>query len=322
MLIDEVSIILTAGHGGAGKVSFRPGMKGPDGGNGGRGGAIWGKATQDITALNYFQGKKQLRGINGDAGGSNSSSGKDGADIELNLPVGTSILDKATGEAVELTTVDQRILICRGGLGGKGNEEFKSSLNTTPRYAQKGLPGQEKKVKLILRLIADYGLIGLPNAGKSSLLNELTRAQAKVGSYPFTTLEPNLGVFSPSHLERSEGSKILADIPGLIEGASTGKGLGIKFLKHIEKVGLLIHCIAADSTNVVEDYQVIDQEMTQFNPALLDKKRIILLTKSDLVDPKTIQKQIKLLQKFAVEVYLVSIYDYESIEKLKKLLRK
>src|SRR3989344_1705592 len=240
MLIDEVEITITGGHGGSGKVSFGPGKKsGPDGGNGGRGGDVYILATTDLYALNQFTKTKNVEGNNGQAGGGTRKSGEDGKDLEILIPLGTELQDKDSGEIINLDSLDEKILIAKGGLGGRGNYEFRSPFNTTPMYSQKGLPGQKRNLKVLLKLIADFGLIGLPNAGKSSLLNELTNASAKIGDYQFTTLEPNLGVIPSRYPERSEESKIIADLPGLIEGAATGRGLGIKFLKHIEKVGLL-----------------------------------------------------------------------------------
>jgi len=314
MLIDEVEIILRGGHGGAGKVSFYPGLKsGPDGGNGGKGGDVYIKVTSDLTALNQFSREKLREAENGKPGESNRKFGKDGADIEVTLPIGTVLTDELTAEEIEINDLDQRILIAKGGLGGRGNYEFKSSRRTTPKYAQPGLFGEEKRFKVELKLIADLGLIGLPNAGKSSLLNELTAAKAKIAEYPFTTLEPNLGVLD---------HKVLADIPGLIEGAAEGKGLGIKFLKHIEKVTLLLHCIAADSDNVMRDYKTVRQELEKFDRGLEDKQEIILLTKSDLVDKKDLDKKIQALKKLKKEVHPVSIHDYEALEDLKQILLK
>ncbi len=312
MLIDEVDIILNGGHGGAGKVSFRPGERsGPDGGNGGCGGDLYLKVTSDLFALNQFSKAKTLKAGDGENGGGNLKFGKNGADLEISLPLGTTILDKDSGEKIDLSDLNQKILIAKGGLGGRGNADFKSPKNTTPMFAQKGLPGVEKNLKVILKLIADFGLIGLPNAGKSSLLNELTAANVKVANYPFTTLEANLGVLK---------SKVIADIPGLIEGASTGKGLGIRFLKHIEKVKLLLHCISAESEDPVSDYQIVRNELGSFNPKLLEKEEIILLTKSDLVEKSDLGKKMKALKKLKREVLPVSIHDYDSLEDLKKLL--
>lgn len=313
MLIDEVEITVQGGHGGAGKVSFGPAKySGPDGGNGGRGGDVFIKVTSDLTALNQFTRQTFLKAEDGEAGAYQKKSGKDGKDLELTLPLGTFLEDKDSGEILELDDLNQRVLIVKGGLGGKGNFELKSPRRTTPKEAQPGLPGKEMHLKVVLKLIADFGLIGLPNAGKSSLLNELTAAKAKIASYPFTTLEPNLGVLN---------TKIIADIPGLIEGASGGKGLGIKFLKHIEKVKLLLHCISAKSEDIVKDYQVVRNEMGSFNPELLDKEEIILLTKSDLVEKKELEKGVKALKKFKRQIVPVSIYDFESLENLKKILQ-
>lgn len=313
MLIDEVEITVKGGHGGPGRVSFGPAKySGPDGGNGGRGGDVYLKVTSDLFALNQFTKKKFLKAEDGEGGGKNKRSGKDGKDLDLTLPIGTFLEDKNSGEVFELNDLNQGILIARGGLGGKGNFELKSPRVTTPKSAQVGLPGQERQLKVLLKLIADFGLIGLPNAGKSSLLNELTAANVKTAAYPFTTLEPNLGVLN---------GKVIADIPGLIEGASKGKGLGIKFLKHIEKVKLLLHCISAESEDVLKDYQIVRNELGTFNPELLEKEEIILLTKSDLAEKTGLEKRVKALRKFKREILPVSIYDFDNLEKLKERLK-
>ena len=312
MLIDDVSIEVTAGHGGAGKVSFGKGMRsGPDGGNGGKGGNAYITVTSNLFALNQFSRNKHIRAEDGQAGGVNRKSGRDGKDIELKLPVGSILTDLESGQEIELTDLNQKILICRGGLGGRGNFELRSSRNTTPMRAQKGLPGETKQFKILLKFLAHYGLIGLPNAGKSSILNELTNAKARTSNYSFTTLEPNLGDFN---------GNIIADIPGLIEGAAEGKGLGMKFLKHIEKVELLLHCISLESENVETDYKIITRELEKFSPKLLEKKRIILLTKTDLVTTGTVKKQISKLKKFKHPIIAVSIHDYESMQELHKQL--
>jgi len=327
MLIDEVDIILSGGHGGAGRVSFLPGKRsGPDGGDGGRGGDIYIRATTDIYGLNQFSKAKVVEAENGKSGGGARKFGEDGKDLELLMPLGTEILDKETGDVISLDNLEDRILICKGGLGGRGNFEFRSSVNTTPMYAQSGLPGQKRNFKVLLKLIADFGLIGLPNAGKSSLLNELTNANAKIGEYQFTTLEPNLGVLTlrhpdPERATRVEGEgSIIADLPGLIEGAASGKGLGIKFLKHIEKVELLLHCISAESENLKTDYQIIRKELGEFDKKLLDKKEIILLTKTDLIDKKQLENKIKILKKLSKDVLEISIHDWDSLEKLKSVI--
>lgn len=316
MLIDEVDLIFKAGHGGAGRASFYPGKKsGPDGGNGGVGGNIYIKVTSDLTALNQFSKTKFLKAENGENGGGNKKTGRNGKDLIITLPLGTSLINESTEEEIELNNLDQEILLCKGGLGGRGNFEFRSSTNTTPRNAEAGLEGEEKSFKVVLKLIAEYGLIGLPNAGKSSLLNELTETNVKTAEYPFTTLEPNLGV-----LQSRIGSKIIADIPGLIAGASSGKGLGINFLKHIEKVKLLLHCISAFSEDVMSDYKTVQTELKNFNPELLEKEEIIVLTKSDLVSKEELLEKIKTLKKFKKEILGVSIYDLDSLQNLRKFL--
>ncbi|OGE26588.1 hypothetical protein A3C26_04270 [Candidatus Daviesbacteria bacterium RIFCSPHIGHO2_02_FULL_39_12] len=304
MLVDEAEIIVKAGHGGPGRVSFRSKKGGgPNGGDGGRGGDIYAKAVTDIYALKQFLSKKICQAEDGQDGGVEMRSGANGKDLILTMPVGT-FLTSEEGSENELIKEGQEFLLAKGGLGGRGNASFRSPSNTTPKYAQKGLDGQEKHLLLKLKLIADIGLIGLPNAGKSSLLNEITNANAKIGDYPFTTLEPNLGVLN---------GRVLADIPGLIEGASEGKGLGHKFLKHIEKVRLLLHCISAESDNPVRDYEIVRTELKKFNPELLNKREIILLTKSDL-------GEIKLKKIGRKEVIPVSIYDFDSIQALTKIL--
>lgn len=300
MFIDEVDVIFQAGNGGPGRASFYPGYKsGPDGGNGGNGGSIYVTVSSDLSILNQFQGNRIRKAEVGGKGGSNNKYGRNGSDLTVLLPLGSAVTDIETNETIEMDDINKRVLVCRGGFGGRGTKALASPNNTTPIHAEPGKPGQEKKLKIVLKLIADYGLIGLPNAGKSSILNELTKANVKVANYPFTTLEPNLG---------SLGKKILADIPGLIEGASEGRGLGIKFLKHIEKVKLLLHCISAESDFLDADYRTVRKEIIQFNPLLAQKEEIILLTKADLVSDSDLEKKRKILKKRG-KVYLVSILD-------------
>lgn len=311
MFIDEAEIIVEGGHGGAGKVSFFARKAGPSGGNGGRGGDVYAQVNANIPSLRRYVEHTKFKAADGSAGGINRRYGQDGAILYLQMPVGTTIIDLDTHEEVELTTLNTEIFLCGGGEGGLGNDAFKTATNRTPRNFEPGKPGQVRRLKLILKLIAEYGLVGLPNAGKSSLLNELTAANVKTASYPFTTLEPNLGVF--------EGH-IIADIPGLIEGASTGKGLGIKFLKHIEKVHLLLHCILVESSDVIRDYETVTKELSQYNKTLTSKKTIILLTKTDLVNKDEVNQKVKLLKKFDHPIIPISIHDFDSLELLKKSL--
>jgi len=311
MLITEVNIDFNAGNGGDGKVSFRKNKKGPNGGNGGKGGNIYITATSNIYALNNLSKTTEIEAESGQSGMLNKKNGKAGQDLEVKLPIGTIITDNNSQEVFEITSKDQRFLLCKGGEGGKGNWEYRSSTNTTPRYAESGFKGQQRHLYINLKLIADYGLIGFPNAGKSSLLKEITSANPKIGNYPFTTLEPNLGELN---------NKIIADIPGLIQGASKGKGLGIKFLKHIERVSLLLHCISCESENHKKEYNTIRNELEVYNPKLLDIPEVILLTKTDLKPEKEIMSFIKSLKSLKKQVLPVSIHNWDSLEKLKTLL--
>lgn len=312
MLVDDITITIKAGKGGDGAVSFRRTGQtpkgGPDGGNGGTGGNVYFQGIDDIEALRQFRFKKDLKAEDGVPGGRQNLYGRKGEDLILRIPVGTRITDLTKNNSIEIDDTETKVLIAKGGQGGRGNNEFKSATNQTPRYAEKGEPGEIKKLHLQLRLIAQVGLIGLPNAGKSSLLATLTNAQPKIGNYAFTTLEPNLGVMD---------GITLADIPGLIEGASTGKGLGIQFLKHIEKTKLLIHCIDATVDNIRQTYDVVRKEFEQYNKTLLQKEEIIVLTKSDLLDDKTLRGKIKQLSKTKKPIYTVSVYNPESLSQLK-----
>jgi GTP-binding protein len=230
----------------------------------------------------------------------------------LKIPVGTRIIRQSDGSVEEMLEVGQHIRAVSGGLGGKGNFLFRSSVNTTPYESQDGLPGEEDSFSLELRLIADVGLVGLPNAGKSSLLNELTAAQSKVGNYAFTTLEAHLG---------SHYGLILADIPGLIEGASQGKGLGIKFLKHIERTRVLFHLVSAESDDVVRDYRTIRRELEEYNTELLEKQEYVFLTKSDAVEPERLAEELARLSTAGIKATPISILDAAAMERVKKVLR-
>ena len=313
MLIDDVVIKVAAGDGGRGAVAFNKNLMslGPAGGSGGNGGGIYCEGVSDLGALRQFRFKKDLSADDGENGKGQFSDGKDGRDLILKVPVGTVIHNLKSGKDQEITKIGERILVAIGGHGGKGNFLFRSSRNTSPIRFQEGLPGEQFTLRLELKLIADVGLIGLPNAGKSSLLNELTNAKSKVANYPFTTLEPNLGVYY---------ELILADIPGLIEGASSGKGLGVKFLRHVERTDILFHLISTESVNVKKDYAVIRKELGAYNKALLKKKEYLFFSKSDTLDPKELKKKIATLKKLNSSVTPISIYDMDSIESVKNIL--
>ena len=315
MLIDDVKIKVIAGTGGRGAVAFNSSKMslGPTGATGGKGGDIYLEGVSDLGALIQFRYKKEIMAENGENGKPQFNDGADGKDVILKVPTGTVAHDLKKNQDSEILAIGQRLLIAKGGKGGKGNYKFRSSVNTSPIEFQEGLPGEEVQLRLELKLIADVGFVGLPNVGKSSLLNELTNAQSKVANYPFTTLDPNLGVYY---------ELILADIPGLIEGASGGKGLGIKFLRHVERTNTLFHFISAESDNPVQDYRVIRKELGAYNEKLLEKPEYVFLSKSDLVTEKEVAKKIKALKAVAKEVIAISIHDVDKLKKVEEILRK
>jgi GTP-binding protein len=317
MLVDNITLIVKAGNGGNGSASLlhngQTSKGGPDGGNGGNGGNIYFVGSTNVTDLREFRYTKKIIAKNGRDGMQQKKNGQKAADITTLIPLGTKVTDVVTNDTIEITQADKPILIAKGGRGGRGNVNFKNSLNQTPKTAEKGELGQERELLLELRLIAEIGLIGLPNAGKSSLLTVLTNARPTVAAYPFTTLDPTVGMLE---------THPIADIPGLIEGASRGKGLGIDFLRHIEKTKIILHCIDVTSENPNQAYKIIREEFKQFDPTLLTKPEYILLTKTDLADVATIEKVTKLFIKEKKQVFMCSIYDEKNIETLKGILVK
>lgn len=332
--IDEIKIYAEAGKGGDGVVRWRQEKfvpkGGPAGGDAGRGGDFYIRAVRDVHILSKYKAKKIFIAEEGEDGGNKSLHGKNGEDFYLDLPVGSRITNLDTGEKWQLLEEGETILLLKGGYGGFGNEHFKSSVNTTPMERRLGAPGESGNYHVELEIFADIGLIGLPNAGKSSLLNALTNASAKVGDYAFTTLDPNLGDFF---------GYTIADIPGLIEGANTGKGLGVKFLRHIKRTKMLAHLVSFENlshgtTGMSKVYKEIRKELAKYDKTLglgedglATKEEIIILTKTDTVeDPKVVEKKIKEFEKFGNKVFTISLFDDASVKKmgdeLVKILRK
>ncbi|MEM9646900.1 MAG: GTPase ObgE [Bacteroidota bacterium] len=283
--VDYVKVHIASGNGGKGSVHLHREKYitkgGPDGGDGGRGGHVIIKGNKNLWTLINFKFQKHFKAGHGEHGSKNRSSGADGSDVYMEVPLGTVVRDTATNTILfEITEDQEERIVLEGGKGGRGNWHFKSPTNQTPRYAQSGIPGQESQVTLELKVLADVGLVGFPNAGKSTLLSVMTSAKPKIADYEFTTLKPNLGIVK----YRNFSSFVMADIPGIIEGAAEGKGLGHYFLRHIERNATLLFLIPADSNDISKEYEILLDELRRYNPELLDKERLVAISKSDMLD--------------------------------------
>lgn len=317
--VDYVKIFCRSGKGGAGSVHFRREKfipkGGPDGGDGGRGGHIYLKGNSQLWTLLHLKYQRHIFAGNGEPGSGARCTGKDGEDVYIEVPIGTIARNAETGEVIaEITEHGQVEMIMKGGRGGLGNWNFRSATMQTPRFAQPGEPAEEGYIILELKLLADVGLVGFPNAGKSTLLSVVSAAKPKIADYPFTTLVPNLGIVR----YRDDKSFVMADIPGIIEGAHEGKGLGLRFLRHIERNSMLLFMIPADSDDVYSQYEILVNELNMYNPELLDKKRALAITKCDLIDEQT-RKSIATHLPQLPTVFISSVTG-EGIENLKDLL--
>ncbi|CCX48853.1 MAG: GTPase ObgE [Muribaculaceae bacterium] len=318
--IDYVKILCRSGKGGAGSRHFHRAKYvpkgGPDGGDGGRGGHIILRGNSHMWTLLPLKYNRHIFAGNGESGSAGRSFGKDGNDVIIDVPCGTVVYDAETGEFLcEVNYDGEEIKLLRGGRGGLGNWHFKSATNRTPRYAQPGEPAIEKTVVLELKMLADVGLVGFPNAGKSTLLSALSAAKPKIADYPFTTMEPQLGIVA----YRNNRSFVMADIPGIIEGASEGKGLGLRFLRHIERNAVLLFMVPADADDITAAYHVLLNELQQFNPQLMDKERILAISKSDMLDDELIEEIEKTLPPDIPHVFISAVTGY-GIDKLKDIL--
>src|SRR5262245_21933586 len=321
MFIDEAKITVRAGDGGHGCIAFRREKfvprGGPSGGDGGNGGSIYLVADSQENTLLKFRYKHNFKAGRGQHGQGSNRHGKTGDDLEISIPLGTVVSDQETEEVLhDFTTPGERVLIATGGRGGHGNAHFASSVNRAPSRAQDGMPGEDKTLRLELKLLADVGLVGFPNAGKSTLISSISAARPKIADYPFTTLEPNLGVVAYDH----DKSFVVADIPGLIEGAHLGHGLGIQFLRHIERTRLLLHLVdvsPAEDRNPVADFKIIENELAEHNPDLPKKPRIVVATKLDVADAAKLRKLQQWCRQRRIELIKISSVTGEGLEELK-----
>jgi GTP-binding protein len=322
--VDYVKVHIASGNGGKGSTHLHRekyvAKGGPDGGDGGRGGHVIIRSNPNLWTLVGFKHKQHFKAGHGEHGSKNRSTGADGEDVYVDVPLGTVVKDAETDEVLaEITEESQEYMAAEGGMGGRGNWHFKSSTNQTPRYAQPGISGVELKLILELKVLADVGLVGFPNAGKSTLLSVITSAKPKIADYEFTTLKPNLGIVE----YRDFRSFVMADIPGIIEGAAEGKGLGHYFLRHIERNSTLLFLISADSDSVAEQYQILLSELERYNPELLDKNRVIAVSKADLLDQELrteLTQELNETLPKEIPFILVSAVAQQGIQELKDLL--
>ena len=318
--VDYVKIYCAAGHGGAGSAHLHrsrlTAKGGPDGGDGGRGGNVYLRGNDQMWTLLHLKYKRHIKAGRGGNGSSNNSFGDDGEDQFVEVPLGTVAKDAETGkELFEITKHGEEVILRKGGLGGRGNSWFKNSIRQTPRYAQPGTEGEEGWNILELKVLADVGLVGFPNAGKSTLLSVISAAKPKIANYPFTTLVPNLGIVS----YRDDRSFVMADIPGIIEGASEGKGLGLRFLRHIERNSTLLFLVPADADDIAAEYSILLKELETYNPELLDKDRLLSISKSDMLDEELKEEVKKTLPKGVKTIFFSSLAQ-QGLTDLKDLI--
>jgi GTP-binding protein len=320
--VDYTKIYACSGDGGGGSVHLHREKfitkGGPDGGDGGRGGHIIMRANPNLWTLFHLKFNKHFRADPGGHGAKSRSTGKDGGDVYVEVPLGTIVRDVETQEIIfEITSENTEQVLCEGGMGGLGNWNFKSSTNQTPRYAQPGIEGTDSWFQLELKLLADVGLVGFPNAGKSTLLSVITSAKPKIADYAFTTLKPNLGIVDYRNFQ----TFVMADIPGIIEGAAEGKGLGHRFLRHIERNSTLLFLIPADSDNIQKEYDILLNELKKHNPELLDKKRLLAISKSDMLDEE-LKDEIKNELPEGIQTLFISSVAQQGLMELKDTLWK
>ncbi|MBU2922300.1 GTPase ObgE [Winogradskyella psychrotolerans] len=322
--VDYVKMHVTSGNGGKGSSHLHRekyiAKGGPDGGDGGRGGHVILRGNSNLWTLIHLKFKRHFRAGHGAHGSSGRSTGADGEDVYVEVPLGTVVRDSETDEILfEITEDGEERIVVEGGMGGRGNWHFKSSVNQTPRYAQPGIPLKEKDITLELKVLADVGLVGFPNAGKSTLLSVLTSAKPKIADYEFTTLKPNLGIVE----YRDFKSFVMADIPGIIEGAAEGKGLGYYFLRHIERNSILLFLIPADAKDIVEQYEILEDELRRYNPEMLDKERLVVISKSDMLDDELKSEISTILDKdLKAEYMFISSLAHQGLTELKDKLWK